>query len=62
MGWTSADTATAAAALILIAAVILAVRSIISGRKKGRTSCGGDCSHCAMHIMAGCHEEENNRK
>lgn len=36
------------AALVLIVALI--VRSMIKDKKSGKSSCGGDCSHCG-----GCH-------
>lgn len=36
------------AALVLIVALI--VRSMIKDKKSGKSSCGGDCSHCR-----GCH-------
>lgn len=35
---------------IVVCCAGLAVRSIISGRKNGKSSCGGDCGHCK-----GCH-------
>ena len=35
-------------ALILIAAVVFAVRSIVMQKKKGRCSCGCDCGSCPM--------------
>lgn len=36
------------AALVLIVALI--VRSMIKDKRSGKSSCGGDCSHCK-----GCH-------
>ena len=41
-------------ALILIAAVVFAVRSIVMQKKKGRCSCGCDCGSCAM--SGSCHQ------
>lgn len=35
---------------ILLLIVVLIVRSIIKGKKSGKSSCGGDCSNCG-----GCH-------
>lgn len=37
--------------LIVVGAVVLAVRSMIRDKKKGKSlQCGGDCKHCS-----GCH-------
>lgn len=33
---------------ILIAIVITAIIKIIKDKKSGKSSCGGDCSHCMM--------------
>ncbi len=35
---------------ILLCAVIAALKSMIQDKKKGKFSCGGDCSRCG-----GCH-------
>lgn len=38
--------------LVLAAAVLLAVRSMIRDKKNGKSlQCGGDCSHCGGHCM-----------
>ncbi len=37
---------TAVVLAVLILAAGFAVRSICKERKKGKSSCGGDCSHC----------------
>ncbi|MCR5279803.1 MAG: FeoB-associated Cys-rich membrane protein [Lachnospiraceae bacterium] len=34
--------------VILLLVVLFAVKSIISDKKKGKSSCGGNCAHCAM--------------
>lgn len=31
---------------VIVAAVLI---SVIKDKKAGRTSCGGNCAHCAMH-------------
>ena len=38
---------------VLIAAVVLIVRYMISNKRKGKSSCGGSCAHCAMHGSCG---------
>ena len=35
---------------ILLLIVVLIVRNIVKDKKSGKSSCGGDCSHCR-----GCH-------
>ena len=35
---------------ILLVIVVLIVRGIVKDKKSGKSSCGGDCSHCG-----GCH-------
>lgn len=36
--------------IVLISVVALIVRGIVRDKKSGKSSCGGDCSHCR-----GCH-------
>ena len=31
---------------VITAATVMAIRSIVRNRKKGKSSCGGDCGHC----------------
>ncbi len=40
--------------LMLLAIVILAVRSMIKDKKQGHCSCGGNCGSCAMGCS--CHK------
>ncbi|SCX12697.1 Virus attachment protein p12 family protein [Lachnospiraceae bacterium YSD2013] len=39
----------------LIAVVALAVRSLIKDKKKGKSSCGGNCGSCSMGCA--CHSK-----
>lgn len=39
--------------ILLIAAVVLAVRKIIQDKKAGKGSCGGNCNAC----LAQCHQK-----
>lgn len=32
--------------LIVAGCAALAIRSLVSNKKSGKASCGGDCSHC----------------
>ncbi len=53
LNWVTANLST-----ILVSAVLLAIVSLISlylirQKKAGKSSCGGNCAHCAMH--GGCH-------
>lgn len=42
---------TALVLLVVIGIVILAIRSIIKGKKNGHSSCGGDCGCCGSHSL-----------
>ena len=44
----SANLGTIIVLLILIVAVFFIVRGMLKDRKKGKSSCGCDCGHCAM--------------
>ncbi len=44
---------TAIVLVIVIAVIGLAAWSVIKDKKKGKSSCGCDCKHCAM--SAKCH-------
>ncbi len=39
---------------ILLIILILIIRSMINDKKKGKSSCGCNCAHCAM--AGRCHE------
>ena len=53
--WITANIGTIVISLILIAAVALAVRSIIVRKKSGRCSCGDSCGGCPM--SGNCHKK-----
>ncbi len=41
---------TAIVLIVVLGAVVLAVRSIVRDKKKGKSiQCGGDCKHCGGH-------------
>jgi hypothetical protein len=48
MEWLKANLLTIAILLVLAGAVFAIVFSLIRDKRKGRTSCGNNCAHCAM--------------
>lgn len=53
MEWFSANIGTILVLLIVCALVALVVRKMIRDRRKGKSSCGCNCAHCAM--AGSCH-------
>ncbi len=47
MSWISANMGTIVVGIIVFGILLLAVRQIISDRKKGCNSCGANCSGCS---------------
>ena len=45
--WISANIGTIVVGLILLAVVVLIVRTMIRDKKQGKSSCGGNCAGCA---------------
>ena len=43
-------------ALALVAIIGLIVWSMVKDKKKGKSSCGAGCAHCAMHGQ--CHHSQ----
>ena len=54
--WISANLSTILITLVLIAIVVLIIRSLICQKKQGKSSCGCNCAHCAMHGQ--CHRSQ----
>ncbi len=54
--WFSANAGTLVLCILLLAVVALIVRSLLRQRKQGKSSCGCNCSHCAMH--GSCHTQK----
>ena len=46
--WITENIATIIITLILVLVVIAIIKSMIKDKKAGTSSCGGNCSHCAM--------------
>ncbi len=56
LAWLSANIGTILIVLVLLAVVIGIIVKLRKDKKKGVSSCGGNCAHCAMH--GACHREE----
>ena len=46
--WLASNLGTIFVVLILAAVVFVIVRSLIRNKKKGKSSCGCNCAHCAL--------------
>lgn len=42
--------------IIVIALVVLIIAVLVRDKKAGKSSCGNNCRHCAMHGQ--CHKKE----
>lgn len=49
LGWLAANLGTILISLGLLALVIFISRYLLRQKKAGKTSCGANCAHCAMH-------------
>ncbi len=48
LSWLTANIGTVLITLLLIAVVVLIVVKLRRDKKRGVSSCGGNCAHCAM--------------
>ena len=55
LSWLSANIGTVLITLLLIAVVAVIVVRLRKDKKKGVSSCGGNCAHCAMG--GACHQK-----
>lgn len=46
--WLSANIGTVLITILLIAVVVIIIVKLRKDKKKGVSSCGGNCAHCAM--------------
>ncbi len=53
LAWLSANVGTILIVLALIAVVTGVIVKMVNDRKKGKSSCGCNCAHCAMR--GACH-------
>ncbi len=51
--WIADNLGTILVSLLLVVIVIMIVMIMINDKKKGKSSCGGNCAHCGMG--ASCH-------
>ena len=54
--WFAANLGTILISLILAVIVTLIVVYLLRQKKAGKSSCGANCAHCAMHGQ--CHEHQ----
>ena len=55
LSWLTANAGTILITLLLIAAVAIIIVKLRKDKRKGVSSCGGNCAHCAMGGT--CHRE-----
>ena len=53
--WLSQNLATILISMILLAIVVGIIVLMIKDKKKGKSTCGGNCGHCPM--SGSCHKE-----
>ena len=56
LDWFAANLGTILISLVLLVIVSLIVVSLLRQKKAGKSSCGANCAHCAMHGQ--CHEHQ----
>ena len=56
LNWFAANLGTILISLILAVIVTLIVVYLLRQKKAGKSSCGANCAHCAMHGQ--CHERQ----
>ena len=56
LAWLQANIATIIVCLVLALIVGLIIANMIKDKKKGKSSCGGNCAHCAM--SGSCHKDK----
>ena len=54
LNWITANLSTIVISAILLAIVTSISLHLIRQKKQGRSSCGCNCAHCAMHRMKRC--------
>ncbi len=59
--WIKANTYTIIGCIVIIAIVVLIIRKLITDKKRGKSTCGCDCSHCSADCMNTNHNDKNSR-
>ena len=60
LAWLSENLATIIICVVLAAIVSAIIVYLVENKKKGKSSCGGNCGHCPM--AGKCHEHAENHK
>ena len=58
--WIAENIGTIIICLVLILIVALIIVNLIKDKKKGKTTCGNNCAHCAM--AGSCHQHAEMQK
>ena len=56
LAWFTANTGTILITLLLIVIVAVIIVKLLKDKKKGVSSCGGNCAHCVM--SGNCHQQK----
>ena len=59
LAWISKDLATMIIALVRVAIVTAIIIAMRKDKKAGKSSCGGNCAHCAM--AGKCHQPDEKK-
>ena len=54
LDWITENLSTIVVSLILVLVVAAIIRKLVRDKKKGKSSCGCNCAHCAM--AGSCHK------
>lgn len=55
LAWITENIGTILISVVLLLVVVLIIRKLVKDKKKGKSSCGCNCAHCAM--SGSCHKE-----
>ena len=53
LAWITENIGTILISAVLLLVVVLIIRKLVKDKKKGKSSCGCNCAHCAM--SGSCH-------
>lgn len=55
LAWITENIGTILISAVLLLVVVLIIRKLVKDKKKGKSSCGCNCTHCAM--SGSCHQK-----
>lgn len=55
LAWIAENIGTILISAVLLLIVVLIIRKLVKDKKKGKSSCGCNCAHCAM--SGSCHQK-----